>query len=126
MISAIRQRFPVARRESHRLGRGVCYLLLFVFLLALVGQAGSWVNAAPVHQTVPGGTIPPGGTLPPPTPPAAGTGFVRVLHLAPFAKNAEKHLCLLCASAVNESVAQPSLLYTVRENCGWRSVCLFR
>lgn len=82
MISANRQRCLLTRCELYRLGRGLCYVLLFVLLLVLAGQSGSWINAASLKQTVPGGTIPPGGTLPPPAPPTAGTGLVRVLHLA--------------------------------------------
>jgi hypothetical protein len=69
MIRAIRQPFLFVRRASNRFGRAICYLLLFVFLLVLAGQSTPWVNAAPMNQTVPGGTIPPGGTLPPPAPP---------------------------------------------------------
>lgn len=99
MISAIRQRFPLMRRESYRLGRGVCYLLLFVCLLVLASQADSWVKAAPLNQTVPGGTIPPGGTLPTPAPPTVGTGFVRVLHLAPLDPNIANTAVDICTQA---------------------------
>lgn len=99
MISAIQQRFPQVRRPSYHLGRGVCFLLLFLFLLVLASQSASWVTAAPLNQTVPGGTIPPGGTLPPPALPTAGTGFVRVIHLAPFDNNIADTAVDICTQA---------------------------
>ena len=64
--------------------RGVVWTLLFVVLvgLATINLFGAQVKAN--AGTVPGGTIPPGGTLPPP-PSDPNQGYLRVLHLAPFA-----------------------------------------
>ncbi|MCE7985156.1 MAG: DUF4397 domain-containing protein [Caldilinea sp. CFX5] len=99
MISANRQRFLLMRCVPYRFGRGLCFVLLFVLLLVLAGQSGSWVNAAPLNQTAPRGTIPPGGTLPPPAPPTVGTGFVRVLHLAPFDNDIADTAIDICTQA---------------------------
>ena len=99
MISVSRERIALLRRASTRWGRGFCYLLLFVFLLVLANQSAAWVEAAPRQQTVPGGTIPPGGTLPPPAPPTAGTGFVRVIHLAPFDSTIANTMVDICTEA---------------------------
>ena len=111
MISAIRQPFRFVRRASYRFGRAICYLSLFVFLLVLAGQSAPWVNAAPLHQTVPGGTIPPGGTLPPPAPPAVGTGFVRVIHLAPFNNNIANTAVDICTQAGAPVAGFTNLVY---------------
>ncbi len=70
----------VRRNGVKRLG----YPLLFLLLVTLAGLSGLWTEGVALGQTTPPGTIPPGGTLPPPLTPAAGTGLVRVLHLAPF------------------------------------------
>ncbi len=64
--------------------RRFSYPLLFLLLLTLASASGAWVGGVALGDTTPPGTIPPGGTLPPPPTPAAGTGLVRVLHLAPF------------------------------------------
>lgn len=111
MISAIRQRLPWICRTSYINGRRFCYLLLFGLLLALAGEAESWVNAAPLNQTVPGGTIPPGGTLPPPVSPTAGTGLVRVLHLAPFANNIANTAVDVCTQAGDPVAGFTDLVY---------------
>jgi hypothetical protein len=74
---------PAATGPGYRFGRFV-YPFLFLLLLALASASGSWVDAAELDETVPGGTIPPGGTLPAPLTPTPGSALVRVLHLAPF------------------------------------------
>lgn len=99
MINVSRQQLAILRRKSTRLGRGFCYLLLFAFLLVLANQSAAWVEAAPLNQTVPGGTIPPGGTLPPPAPPTAGSGVVRVIHLAPFDSTIANTTVDICTEA---------------------------
>jgi len=96
MRSTIQRQFQWALR--YHAGR-FSYALLFLLLLALANLSGSWVNAAPLSQTVPGGTIPPGGTLPAPPTPTAGTGLVRVLHLAPFESDVENTAVDICTES---------------------------
>lgn len=111
MISVSRQQLAILRLEVTRSGRGFCYLLLFVLLLVLANQSAAWVKAAPLYQTVPGGTIPPGGTLPPPAPATAGTGVVRVLHLAPFDANIANTAVDICTQAGAPIAGFTSLVY---------------
>lgn len=82
----IMERENVAQgQQAHRQGRRLAYLLLFCLLLVLAGLSSQWGGiGTAAAQTVPGGTITPGGTLPPPPTLTAGTGLVRVIHLAPF------------------------------------------
>jgi len=84
--------------------RRFSYLLLFLLLVTLAGLSSLWTDGIVLGQTTPPGTIPPGGTLPPPPIPAAGTGLVRVLHLAPFDPVVANTAIDICA-AVGDPVA---------------------
>jgi hypothetical protein len=120
MRSAIQQQLRLARRQYFtRLGR-FYYPLLFVLLLVLANLASGWVQAAPLNQTVPGGTIPPGGTLPAPTPPTPGTGLVRVLHLAPLSSNIANTAVDICTQAGDPIAGFTDLVYL--EQSGYQSL----
>ncbi|MEZ4727438.1 MAG: hypothetical protein R3E79_09920 [Caldilineaceae bacterium] len=108
MRSAIHQQLPLVRRYPLR---GFSFALLFVLLLALANLSGRWVDAAPLHQTLPGGTIPPGGTLPAPPTPTAGTGLVRVLHLAPFDSDVENTAVDICTESGDPVDGLTDLVY---------------
>lgn len=99
-----------AMGRGYRLGRFV-YPLLFLLLLALANASGSWVDAAELDETVPGGTIPPGGTLPAPLTPAPGTGLVRVIHLAPFDGVIANTAVDICTQAGAPVVGLTGLVY---------------
>lgn len=101
---------PAAMGRGYRFGRFV-YPLLFLLLLALANASGSWVDAAGLDETVPGGTIPPGGTLPAPLTPAPGTALVRVLHLSPFNSVIANTAVDICTQANAPVVGLTGLVY---------------
>lgn len=108
MGNAIHQQGQEGRRAAF--GR-LSYALLFLLLLGLANLPGSWVNAAMLTQTVPGGTIPPGGTLPAPPDPTPGSGLVRVLHLAPLATAIANTAVDICTQAGAPVTGLTGLVY---------------
>lgn len=120
MINIIRQHFPLIGRISYANSRRFAYLLAFGLLLVLARQSEAWVMAAPLNQTVPGGTIPPGGTLPAPPQPTLGAGLVRVLHLAPFDNTLANTAVDICTEAGDPVAGFTDLVYL--EQSGYQAL----
>lgn len=101
-------------RSQQRYGywvRRLRYLLLFALLVVLASLSGRWVGGTALAETVPGGTITPGGTLPAPPMPTAGTGLVRVIHLAPFNATVANTAIDICTQSGNPVAGLTGLVY---------------